>query len=110
MNQFNIQNGKLYKWLAKDRKYEDGTDKYYYHLSIGKYYDKKHGITGYSNIDSTSNIKPIDYLWPDDIFMLVWHGYYREECVFKIINQHGIVGYICYFKDHLDDFEECLPQ
>jgi len=35
-----FENGKLYKWLAKDRKYEDGTDKYYYHFTIGKYYSE----------------------------------------------------------------------
>jgi len=54
-----LENGKLYKWLAKDRKYEDGTDKYYYHFTIGKYYDGKGRVTGYSNLDSTSNIKRI---------------------------------------------------
>lgn len=106
-----FENGKLYKWLAKDRKYEDGTDKYYYHFAIGKYYNKEIGITGYSNLDSTSNIKPIDCLWPDDIFMLIWHEYKPyARCVCKIISQHGFVGYISIFDDFIDDFEECLPQ
>lgn len=106
-----FENGKLYKWLAKDRKYEDGTDKYYYHFAIGKYYNKENGITGYSNLDSTSNIKPIDRLWPDDIFMLIWHEYDRyPRCFCKIISQHGFVGYISIFDDFIDDFEECLPQ
>lgn len=90
-----LENGKLYKWLAKDSKYEDGTDKRYYHFPIF----------------STSNIKPIDCLWPDDIFMLIWHEYNLfPRCICKIINQHGFVGYISIFDDFIDDFEECLPQ
>ena len=106
-----FENGKLYKWLAKDRQYEDGIEKHYYHFTIGKYYNKEIGITGYSYIDSTSNIKPIDCLWPDDVFVLIWHEYNRyESYVCKIVNQHGFVGYICIFKDSIDDFEECLPQ
>jgi hypothetical protein len=106
-----LENGKLYKWLAKDRKYEDGTDKYYYHFAIGKYYDGKGRVTGYSNLDSTSNIKRIDCLFPDDIFMLIWYEYYLfPRCICKIISQHGFVGYISIFDDFIDDFEECLPQ
>ena len=105
-----LENGKLYKWLAKDRKYEDGTDKCYYHFPIGKYYDGKGGVTVLSDF-STSNIKPIDCLWPDDIFMLIWHEYnFFPRCICKIISQHGFVGYISIFDDFIDDFEECLPQ
>ena len=104
-----LENGKLYKWLAKDR-----TDKYYYHFAIGKYYDGKGGVTGLSGLSdfSTSNIKPIDCLWPDDIFMLIWHEYnfFPTRCICKIISQHGFVGYISIFDDFIDDFEECLPQ
>lgn len=106
-----LENGKLYKWLAKDRKYEDGTDKCYYHFTIGKYYDGKGRVTGYSNLDSTSNIKRIDCLFPDDIFMLIWYEYdLFPRCICKIISQHGFVGYISIFDDFIDDFEECLPQ